>query len=75
MQIDCLLQTCYVTRLLPDQSSLPPVICAMRNSAVSLTKSRVMFWRFITKRLPGAPGIHRNIHEFYAAWSMARLRR
>jgi len=67
MQIDCLLQTCYVTRLLPGPKFASPVICAMRNSAVSLYEIPRNVLRFITKRLPGAPGIHRNIHEFYAA--------
>ena len=67
MQIDCLLQTCYVTRLLPGPKFASPVICAMRNSAASLYEIPRNVLRFITKRLPGAPGIHRNIHEFYAA--------
>ncbi len=67
MQIDCLLQTCYVTRLLPGPKFASPVICAMRNSAASLYEIPLNVLRFITKRLPGAPGIHQNIHEFYAA--------
>jgi predicted dehydrogenase/nucleoside-diphosphate-sugar epimerase len=67
MQIDCFLQTCYVTRLLPGPKFASPVICAMRNSAASLYQVPLNVLRFITKRLPGAPGIHRNIHEFYAA--------
>lgn len=36
LQIDCFLQTCYVTRLLPGPKFASPVICAMRNAAVSL---------------------------------------
>ncbi len=67
MQIDCFLQTCYVTRLLPGPKFASPVICTMRNAAASLYEVPRNVLRFMTKRLPGAPGIHRNIHEFYAA--------
>ena len=67
MQIDCLLQTCYVTKLLPGPKFASPVICAMRNAAASLYEVPRNVLRFITGRLPGAPGIHNNIHEFYAA--------
>jgi nucleoside-diphosphate-sugar epimerase len=67
MQIDCLLQTCYVTKLLPGPKFASPVICAMRNSAASLYEVPRNVLRFITKRLPGAPGIQQNIREFYAA--------
>jgi predicted dehydrogenase/nucleoside-diphosphate-sugar epimerase len=67
MQIDCFLQTCYVTKLLPGPKFASPVICAMRNAAASLYQVPLNVLRFITKRLPGAPGIHRNIREFYAA--------
>ncbi len=67
MQIDCFLQTCYVTNLLPGPKFASPVICTMRNAAKSLYEVPRNVFRFITKRLPGAPGIHRNIHEFYAA--------
>jgi predicted dehydrogenase/nucleoside-diphosphate-sugar epimerase len=67
LQIDCFLQTCYVTRLLPGPKFASPVICAMRNAAASLYEVPRNVLRFITKRLPGAPGIHANIHDFYAA--------
>jgi len=67
MQIDCLLQTCYVTRLLPGPKFASPVICALRNAAASLFEVPWNVLRFITKRLPGAPGIHKNVHAFYAA--------
>ena len=67
MQIDCFLQTCYVTRLLPGPKFASPVICAMRNAAASLYEVPRNVLRFITGRLPGAPGIHRNVHAFYAA--------
>jgi len=67
MQIDCFLQTCYVTKLLPGPKFASPVICAMRNSAASLYEVPRNVLRFMTKRLPGAPGIHQNIREFYAA--------
>ena len=67
MQIDCLLQTCYVTKLLPGPKFASPVICAMRNAAASLYEVPRNVLRFITGRLPGAPGIHKNIHAFYAA--------
>ena len=67
MQIDCFLQTCYVTSLLPGPKFASPVICTMRNAAKSLYQVPLNVLRFITKRLPGAPGIHRNIHDFYAA--------
>ncbi len=67
MQIDCFLQTCYVTSLLPGPKFASPVICTMRNAARSLYEVPRNVLRFITKRLPGAPGIHKNIHEFYAA--------
>ena len=67
MQIDCLLQTCYVTKLLPGPKFASPVICAMRNAAASLYEVPRNVLRFITGRLPGAPGIHKNIREFYAA--------
>jgi len=67
MQIDCFLQTCYVTKLLPGPKFASPVICAMRNAAASLYEVPRNVLRFITKRLPGAPGIHQNISEFYAA--------
>jgi predicted dehydrogenase len=67
MQIDCLLQTCYVTKLLPGPKFASPVICAVRNAAVSLVEVPLNVLRFITKKLPGAPGIHRNVQEFYAA--------
>jgi len=66
-QIDCLLQTCYVTKLLPGPKFASPVICAMRNAAASLYEVPRNVLRFITGSLPGAPGIHRNIREFYAA--------
>ena len=67
MQIDCFLQTCYVTKLLPGPKFASPVICAMRNGAVSLYQIPRNVVRFMTGRLPGAPGIHKNIHDFYAA--------
>jgi predicted dehydrogenase/nucleoside-diphosphate-sugar epimerase len=67
LQIDCFLQTCYVTRLLPGPKFASPVICAMRNAAASLYQVPRNVLRFITKRLPGAPGIHQNIREFYTA--------
>jgi predicted dehydrogenase/nucleoside-diphosphate-sugar epimerase len=67
MQIDCFLQTCYVTKLLPGPKFASPVICAMRNAAASLYEVPRNVLRFMTKRMPGAPGIHQNIHEFYAA--------
>lgn len=67
MQIDCFLQTCYVTSLLPGPKFASPVICTMRNAVKSLYEVPVNVLRFITKRLPGAPGIHKNIREFYAA--------
>lgn len=67
MQIDCLLQTCYVTKLLPGPKFASPVICAMGNAAASLYQIPRNVLRFMTGRLPGAPGIHRNIQEFYSA--------
>jgi predicted dehydrogenase/nucleoside-diphosphate-sugar epimerase len=67
MQIDCLLQTCYTTTLLPGPKFASPVICTMRNAAASLYDVPRNVLRFITGSLPGAPGIHRNIHDFYAA--------
>lgn len=67
MQIDCLLQTCYVTKLLPGPKFASLVICAMRNAAASLYEIPRNVLRFMTGRLPGAPGIHRNIHDFYSA--------
>ncbi len=67
MQIDCFLQTCYVTKLLPGPKFASPVICAMRNAVTSLYEVPRNVLRFMTKRLPGAPGIHQNIREFYAA--------
>ncbi len=67
IQIDCFLQTCYVTKLLPGPKFASPVICAMRNAALSLVEVPVNVLRFITKKLPGAPGIQANIQAFYAA--------
>ena len=67
MQIDCILQTCYVTKLLPGPKFASPVICTMRNAAVSLYELPLNVLRFVTGRLPGAPGIHKNIQAFYAA--------
>ncbi len=67
IQIDCFLQTCYVTSLLPGPKFASPVICTMRNAAASLYEVPRNVLRFITKRLPGAPGIHQNIREFYNA--------
>lgn len=67
IEIDCFLQTCYITRLLPGPKFASPVICAMRNAAASLFEVPFNVVRFITKRLPGAPGIHQNIREFYSA--------
>jgi predicted dehydrogenase/nucleoside-diphosphate-sugar epimerase len=67
IEIDCFLQTCYVTRLLPGPKFASPVICAIRNAAASLYEVPRNVLRFMTRRLPGAPGIHQNIREFYAA--------
>jgi predicted dehydrogenase/nucleoside-diphosphate-sugar epimerase len=67
LQIDCFLQTCYVTRLLPGPKFASPVICTMLNAAASLYQVPRNVLRFITKSLPGAPGIHQNIREFYTA--------
>ncbi len=67
IQIDCFLQTCYVTKLLPGPKFASPVICTMCNAAASLFEVPLNVLRFMTKRLPGAPGIHRNIRDFYAA--------
>ena len=67
MQIDCFLQTCYVTRLLPGPKFASPVICSMRNAAASLYEVPRNVLRFITGNLPGAPGIHRNVRDFYLA--------
>lgn len=67
MQIDCFLQTCYVTKLLPGPKFASPVICTLRNSAASLYHVPRNVLRFATGRLPGAPGIHANIRDFYAA--------
>lgn len=67
MQIDCLLQTCYVTNLLPGPKFASPVICAVRNGAAATVQVPLNVLRFLTKRLPGAPGIHVNVREFYAA--------
>lgn len=67
MQIDCLLQTCYVTKLLPGPKFASPVICAMGNAVASLYEVPRNVLRFMTGRLPGAPGIHKNIHDFYSA--------
>jgi hypothetical protein len=39
----------------------------MRNAAASLYEVPRNVLRFITGRLPGAPGIHKNVHDFYAA--------
>jgi predicted dehydrogenase/nucleoside-diphosphate-sugar epimerase len=72
MHIDCFLQTCYVTSLLPGPKFASPVICTVRNAAASLYEVPRNVLRFITKRLPGAPGIHRNIGEFYAALEQGR---
>ena len=65
--IDCFLQTCYVTKLLPGPKFASPVICSMRNAAVSLVEVPMNVLRFITKKLPGAPGIHANVRAFYHA--------
>jgi 2-alkyl-3-oxoalkanoate reductase len=67
LHIDCFLQTCYVTKLLPGPKFASPVLCAVRNAAATLYEvpRNVLF--FITKKLPGAPGIHQNVHDFYAA--------
>lgn len=67
IHIDCFLQTCYVTKLLPGPKFASPVICAVKNAAVSLVEVPLNVLKFITKKLPGAPGIHRNVQEFYAA--------
>ena len=67
MHIDCFLQTCHVTSLLPGPKFASPVICAVRNAAATLYQVPLNVLRFITKRLPGSPGIHRNVQEFYAA--------
>ena len=67
MQIDCLLQTCYTTTLLPGPKFASPVLCALRNAAASLYQVPRNVLRFITGSLPGSPGIHRNIRDFYAA--------
>jgi predicted dehydrogenase/nucleoside-diphosphate-sugar epimerase len=67
LQIDCLLQTCYVTKLLPGPKFASPVICTMRNAAASLYEVPRNVLRFMTGRLPGAPGIHKNVHDFYTA--------
>jgi predicted dehydrogenase/nucleoside-diphosphate-sugar epimerase len=67
LQIDCFLQTCYVTSLLPGPKFASPVICTLRNAVASLYEVPRNVLRFITGRLPGAPGIHKNIHDFYAA--------
>jgi predicted dehydrogenase/nucleoside-diphosphate-sugar epimerase len=67
MQIDCLLQTCQVTKMLPGPKFASPVICAMANAAKSLYEIPLNVLRFMTGKLPGAPGIHKNISEFYAA--------
>lgn len=67
MQIDCLLQTCYTTTLLPGPKFASPVICTLRNAAASLYQVPRNVLRFITGSLPGSPGIHRNIRDFYAA--------
>jgi len=67
LNIDCLLQTCYVTKLLPGPKFASPVICTMRNAAASLYEVPRNVIRFITGRLPGAPGIHKNVHAFYEA--------
>jgi nucleoside-diphosphate-sugar epimerase len=39
----------------------------MLNAAASLYQVPLNVLRFMTKRLPGAPGIHQNIREFYTA--------
>jgi nucleoside-diphosphate-sugar epimerase len=39
----------------------------MRNAVVSLFQVPWNVLRFLTRRLPGAPGIHKNVHAFYAA--------
>lgn len=67
MQIDCFLQTCYVTRMLGGPKFASPVICAMRNSAASLYEVPRNVLRFMTGSLPGAPGIHETVRQFYAA--------
>jgi predicted dehydrogenase/nucleoside-diphosphate-sugar epimerase len=67
MQIDCFLQTCHVTKLLPGPKFASPVVCAMRNAAASLYEIPRNVLRFMTGRLPGAPGIHKNVHAFYSA--------
>ena len=67
VEIDCILQTCHVTRMLPGPKFLSPVICSISNSAANLYQVPLNILRYMTGRLPGAPGIHRNIRDFYAA--------
>ena len=67
MQIDCLLQTCQVTKLLPGPKFASPVICTLTNAARNLYEVPRNVLRFLTGRLPGAPGIHNNILAFYSA--------
>lgn len=65
--IDCFLQTCYASTLLPGPKFASPVLCSMRNAAASLYEVPRNVVRFLTGRLPGAPGIHRNVRDFYTA--------
>jgi len=67
LQIDCFLQTCNVTNLLPGPKFASPVLCSMRNAAATLYVVPRNVLRFLTGRLPGAPGIHQNVRDFYAA--------
>jgi predicted dehydrogenase/nucleoside-diphosphate-sugar epimerase len=67
LEIDCILQTCHVTRVLPGPKFLSPVVGSIWNSAANLYQVPLNVLRYMTGRLPGAPGIHQNIRDFYAA--------
>lgn len=67
LEIDCFLQTCRATNLLPGPKFASPVVCSMLNAATDLGQIPLNVARFMTGRLPGSPGIHQNVHDFYAA--------
>ena len=67
LEIDCFLQTCHVTRALPGPKFASSVISSLLNAAASLYEIPLNVLRFLTGRLPGSPGIHKNIQAFYTA--------
>jgi len=65
--MDCILQTCQISRQFAGPRFASPVFWAMRNAVVSSFEIPFNVLRFVTGRLPGSPGIHGNIREFYDA--------